>query len=164
MNRFLISLAVLVLIYLLVLASVAPWDIGFGVLLSASLLVAARGFIFGGRPRAIPSLGRRILAFVPFLLATIREIMRGTWTLALIVLHLRPLRHPGIVALPIGERTPLGVAVSALVIGLPPGSFLVDVDEEERDMLIHVIDASDPSADREEHQEFYRRYQRHVFP
>ena len=41
---------------------------------------------------------------------------------------------------------------------------LVGVDEEKRVMLIHAIDAADPDAVRESQQEFYRRYQRRVFP
>jgi multisubunit Na+/H+ antiporter MnhE subunit len=31
-------------------------------------------------------------------------------------------------------------------------------------MLIHVIDASDPDAFRKDREDFYRRYQRKVFP
>ena len=164
MNRFLLALAVLVIVYLLVLASAAPWDFGFGVVLGAGLLVTTRRFIFGGRPAPIPNLPRRLLALVPFAAATLVDIVRGTWQVALVVLHLRPLRHPGIVAIPIGERTPLGVVVSALAISLSPGSFLVDIDETERVMLFHVLEASDPDAVRAEYQAFYRRYQRHVFP
>ncbi|MDP9369920.1 MAG: hypothetical protein M3Q03_16890 [Chloroflexota bacterium] len=31
-------------------------------------------------------------------------------------------------------------------------------------LLIHVLDATDPDAVRAEHERFYRRFQRHVFP
>jgi multisubunit Na+/H+ antiporter MnhE subunit len=164
MSRFLIGLAVLVLVYLLVLASAAPWDVAFGVLLGTGLLVATRTFILGERPAPIPNLPRRLLALVPFAVATLADILRGTWQVALVVLHLRPLRHPGIVVVPFGERTPRGVAVTTLVSTLSPGSFLVDIDETERVMLFHVLEASDPDAVRAEFQEFYRRYQRHVIP
>ncbi len=164
MNRFLLSLACLVVVYLLVLASTAPWDIAIGVVIGGSLLLATQGYVFGGHLDPIPSLGRRIVAFFPFALMVIWEILVGTWRVALIVLHLRPMRKPGIVPLPIGERTALGIAINSLVIALPPGSFMVDVDYEKQVMLIHVLDASDPEAVREEFQEFYRRYQRHVFP
>ncbi len=164
MSRFLLALAALVLVYLLVLASADPWDIAFGVLLAAGLLVATRHFLFARQLRPIPRLGRRIVAFLPFLAATFWDIVRGTWRVALVVLHLRPLRHPGIVAVPIGERSPLGIAVTALVTTISPGAFLVDIDDDQRVMLLHVIDASDPDAVREEHQVFYQRFQRHVFP
>jgi multicomponent Na+:H+ antiporter subunit E len=163
MSRFLTALAALVLIYLLVLASIDPWDAFLGALLGSVLLVGTRDYVFNGRPTPIPELAR-ILAFVPFAAATVWDILRGTWRVALVVLHLRPLRHPGVVAVPIGERTPLGVAVSSLVTTLSPGAFLVDVDEADRTMLIHVLDATDPDAIRDEHEAFYQRYQRHVFP
>ena len=164
MSRFLLALVLLVLVYALVLASFHPWDLAIGGGVAAALLWGARAFLFGGRPQPSPGLGGRLVAFVPFVAARIRDIVRGTCNVALVVLHLRPLRHPGIVAVPIGERTRLGVAVSALVMTLSPGEFLVDVDWQRRAMLLHVLDASDPDAVREAHERFYRRYQRRVFP
>ena len=105
---------------------------------------------------------RRALAFVPFCLVVLREILAGTWEVALVVLHMRPLARPGIVAVPVGERTPTGVAVWAVVTGLPPGSFFVDVDRGVA--LIHVLDARNSEAFRQEQEYFYRRYQSKVFP
>jgi multisubunit Na+/H+ antiporter MnhE subunit len=164
MNRFLLAVATLILVYLLVLASTDPWDVAFGALLGTGLLLGTRDYVFAGRPAAIAHLARRTFAFLPFVRATVWDILRGTWWVALVVLHLRPLRHPGMVAIPFAERTPLGVAVTALVSGLSPGTFLVDVDEADRTMLMHVMDASDPDAVRAEFEAFYQRYQRHVFP
>jgi multisubunit Na+/H+ antiporter MnhE subunit len=68
------------------------------------------------------------------------------------------------VLVPIGERSELGVAVTGLLVGLSPGSLLLDVDEGRRAMLFHVIDASDPDAVRAQIDGFYQRYQRRVFP
>jgi multicomponent Na+:H+ antiporter subunit E len=106
----------------------------------------------------------RALAFGPFAFAVFKEIVRGTWQVTLVTLHLRPLEEPGIIAVPIGERTPAGVSAWAVVTGLPPGSFFVDIDRERGGALNHVIDASDPDAFREEQANFYRRYQSKVFP
>jgi multicomponent Na+:H+ antiporter subunit E len=164
MIRFLVSLVLLTLVYALVLDSLKPWDLVSGALVSAMLLVLFRRFLFGGRSAPVPGLPGRMVAFLPFALAVIVNIMKGTWQVALISLHLRPLRHPGIVAVPIEDRTPVGVAVSALATTLSPGTYLVDVDWEQGVMLLHVIDASDPDAIREDQQDFYRRYQRRVFP
>jgi multicomponent K+:H+ antiporter subunit E/multicomponent Na+:H+ antiporter subunit E len=163
-SRLLLSLVPLVLVYALVLASADPWDVAIGAVLAGVLVWGTRGFLFGERPAPVAGPLGRLVAFVPFAAATLRDVMRGTWDVALVVLHLRPLRHPGIVAVPIGERTRLGVAVTALVDTLSPGSCLIDVDWERRTMLIHVIEASDPDAIRAAHERFYRRYQRHVFP
>ena len=104
----------------------------------------------------------RLVAFPVYAGVVIWDIIQGTWTVAAHSVGLKKLQSPGIVAVPLGERTPVGVAVSALVSTLSPGAFLVDVDREV--MLIHVIDASDPEAVRREHEEFYQRFQRKVFP
>ncbi len=94
----------------------------------------------------------------------VRDIIVGTWQVALVVLGLRPLQAPGIVKVPIGSRSPLGVTVSSLVESLSPGSILIDVDWDERLMYFHVIDASTPDRVRAKVQRFYERYQRRVFP
>ncbi len=165
--RYVFAVVALTLVYALTLASFHPWDLLIGAGLSAALLFSFKRLVFetdSGPVGRRPGLLRRVVAFVPFCLAVFRDILVGTWEVALVVLHLRPLMSPGIVAVPIGERTPTGVAVWALVTGLPPGSFFVDVDRERGVALIHVVDARDPEAVREQHQDFYRRYQSKVFP
>ena len=164
MTRILLALILLVLVYALTLASAHPWDLAFGTLVAGATLTGYRRFLFVGPAVPAGVLLRRVAGFLPFAVALVWDIMRGTWNVGLVVLHLRPLLHPGIVAVPIADRTPLGVAVSGLATTLSPGAFLVDVDWDQRVMLIHVLDASDPEAVRAEHQRFYRRFQRHVFP
>lgn len=168
MARYAFAVVALTLVYALALASFHPWDLLIGAVLSSILLFSFRRIVFGtdhgseaARKR---SLLRRALAFVPFCLVVLRDILAGTWEVVLVVLHLRPLASPGIVAVPVGERTPTGVAVWAVVTGLPPGSFFVDVDRERGVALIHVLDARNPEAFREEQEDFYRRYQSKVFP
>jgi multisubunit Na+/H+ antiporter MnhE subunit len=104
------------------------------------------------------------MAFAPFAALVFRDMVVGTWEVALVTLHLKPLERPGIVAVPVGDRTPFGVAIWTLVTGLPPGSYFVDVDRERGVALIHVLDAGDPEAFREQQEVFYRRYQSKVFP
>ena len=170
MTRYVVAIVVLTLVYALALGSFHPWDLLIGASLSAALLFASRRFVFGAddatlRPvdPGLTLLGR-VMAFMPFAVAVFREILVGNWEVTLVTLHLRPLVRPGIVAVPIGERTPTGVAVWAVVTGLPPGSFFVDVDRERGVVLIHVLDARDPEAFRRQQEDFYRRYQSKVFP
>jgi multicomponent Na+:H+ antiporter subunit E len=169
-TRYVAAVAVLTLVYALALGSFQPWDLLFGTGLSAALLFASRGFVFGVDGPAPRSDGReltllgRMVAFVPFALAVLREILVGNWEVTLVTLGLRPLVRPGIVTVPVGDRTPTGVAVWAVVTGLPPSSFFVDVDRERGVVLIHVLDARDPEAYREQQEDFYRRYQSKVFP
>ncbi len=164
MSRFLTSLLPLVLVYALVLASFDPWDLAIGAVVAGTLLWSWRRFVFGDRISPIAQLPWRLLAFVPFAGAVLCDILKGTWNVALVVLHVRPLTHPGLVAVPIEERTNLGVVISTLAMSLSPGSFLVDVDWEHRVILMHFLDASNPEQIRADQRRFYCRYQRRVFP
>jgi multisubunit Na+/H+ antiporter MnhE subunit len=169
-TRFVAALVALTLFYALALGSFGPWDLLIGAGLSGVLLLVSREFVFGAdgeAPRAAgrrPTLIRRAVAFVPFATVVFQEILTGTYEVTLVTLHLRPLVRPGIVAVPIASRTPSGVVVWAVVTGLAPGSFFVDVDRERGVALIHILDARDPDAFREEQERFYRRYQSRVFP
>lgn len=163
MVRLVLPLLLLTLVYALVLGSFYPADLALGAFLSGVLLVALRHFVLPGEPAPSGVLGR-VAGFFPFAAAVARDVAVGTWEVSLVTLHLRPLGRSGIVAVPIGGRTETGVAVSALVATLSPGEVLVDVDRGRGVMLIHVIDAADPGEIRRRHEEFYRRYQRRVFP
>ncbi|HJU00470.1 MAG TPA: Na+/H+ antiporter subunit E [Actinomycetes bacterium] len=155
--------AVLTVVYLLSLGSVDPLDAAEGLVLATALSLGLRGRL--ERPQGTgPSLAARVAAFPRLLGGLLVEVLRGTWDVALRVLGLRPVEGSGIVLIPIGERTELGVAVTGLLAGLSPGSMLVEVDAEHRAMLFHVIDASDPDAVRDHFDRFYQRYQRPVFP
>ena len=164
MTRYVAAIVGLTLAYALALGSFHLLDLLFGAGLSAVLVFVSRRFVFEAGPGGGPSFLRGVAAFVPFSFAVFWEIVVGTWEVTLVTLHLRPLKSPGIVEVPIGERTPTGVAVWAVVTGLTPGTFFVDVDRERGVVLIHVIDAGAPEAFRREQQDFYRRYQRGVFP
>lgn len=157
--------ALLAGVYLLSLGSLDPFDMAFGVALAAVLSLGLRGRLeIPPPPASGPPLAARVAAFPLLLAALLADIARGTWDVALRVLHLRPVESPGIVLVPIGERTPVGVAVTGLFAGLSPGSLLVEVDPRRQAMLFHVIDASDPDAFRDQLDRFYHRYQRRVFP
>jgi multisubunit Na+/H+ antiporter MnhE subunit len=162
MKRAVFIVVLLTGVYAMVLASFHPMDLLFGAIFSGTLLYAFRSFVFGGRPDSLPRFLRRCVAFFPFAGVAAWDIIAGTWEVALVTLHVRPLARPGIVKLPIGEWTPVGAAVLALVTTLSPGAFLVEANDEY--MLIHVIDASDPDAFRKDREDFYQRYQRKVFP
>lgn len=160
------ALAVLLLAaaYLLTLASVHPLDVAVAVAVSVCVLYGLHRFLLSDPPLPGLELLRRALRLPPFVLVVLREIVVGTWHVALIVVGLRPLAKPGIVQVPIGDRTPTGVAVTTLAITLSPGELLVDVDWSRGLMLIHVIDAQDPDRIRDRYERIYERFQRGVFP
>ncbi len=164
MIRILLSLVFSTLIYAFVLASFHTWDLIMGAAFSGTLLFVFRDFLFGGNPKPSPGFFGKVAALPLFLAASVWDIVKGTWEVALVVLHLRPLERPGIVAVPIEGRTPTGLAVSAVETTLSPGTYLVDVDYERGVWLVHALDAKDIEAVKKDRSEFYERYQRRVFP
>jgi multicomponent Na+:H+ antiporter subunit E len=156
---------VLTAVYALTLASFAPWDLLAGLLVATAVLLATRRLrLQDSGDCSPPPVWRRVVRFPVLCLAVLRDVTVGTWQVALVVTGLRPLREPGIVAVPVGDRSTAGLAVSALLATLSPGEVFVEVDHERKVILLQVIDASDPDAVRERHDRFYRRYQRGVFP
>ena len=164
MTKRVVAVLLLAGVYLLALASLDPVDALIGIVLGAGLVWGLDGVLFRGGDVRPGELARRAVAFVPFAAVIVWDITRGTWLVALVVLRVRPLERPGIVAVPIGERTRNGVAALALVATLSPGEFLVDLDWERGLMYLHVLDATDPDAVRARHERFYRRWQEPVFP
>ena len=162
--RHLLALAGLTAVYALTLGSARTLDLVTGLLVSGALLAVARRFVFAADPEPAGDVLRRIAALPRFFAGVVTEVARGTLEVALVVLGRRSLECPGIVAIPIEERSPVGVAVAALAFTLSPGDVLIDVDEEEALMLVHVLDASDPEAVRARHRSFYERWQRRAFP
>jgi multisubunit Na+/H+ antiporter MnhE subunit len=166
--RYLATIFALAVIFVLALASVDPWDLVIGAGLAIGVLLLFRSIAPAGADGAtrekMPSPLTRILWFFPMCARAAWDITCGTWLVFLFVSGIRKLEHPGIVLVPIGERTPTGVAVSALISTLSPGTVMMEIDFAQGVMLIHAIDASDPDQIRADHQEFYDRYQRHVFP
>lgn len=167
MSRALPSIVLLTLVYAMVLASFKPLDLLVGAAISSALVFGLNGFLFperGWSARVRGGFLRRLAAFPAYAGAVVWDIVQGTWTVSLYSLGVKKLESPGIVAVPIGERTPVGVAVSTLATTLSPGTFLVEVNWERRVMLIHSIEAGDPDAVRESLEDMYQRYQKKVFP
>jgi len=161
------SIVLLTLVYAMVLASFKPLDLLLGAVVSSALVFGLSRFLFPERGWSGSVRGgflRRLAAFPVYAGAVIWDITQGTLTVALYSVGVRKLGSPGIVAVPIGERTPVGVAVSTLATTLSPGTFLVEVNWERGVMLIHSIEAEDPDAVRESLEHMYQKYQKKVFP
>lgn len=145
----------LALIYSLVLASFAAQDVLLGMLIAGGFAWTFRKAIF---PATLPenSYVVHIIVFLPKFLTMLGwDIVKGTWQVATFVIGLRRLDHPGIVSIPLGNHSPAGTGIVGLFITLSPGSFLVDIDWDDRAMLVHVIDASDPDMIRRDAEKYY---------
>ena len=162
MTRFLLSTLALTSVYLLVLTSVHPGDVLVGAVLSAAIAAVPR--FARPAPGSGPPLLRRLAAAPAFALGILAEMVRGNWHVALYVLGLRPLRSPGLVAIPRGERSASGVAVWGYVTAISPDEIVVEADDQRGILIVHLLDARDVPAIRERHRRTYERRQRPVFP
>jgi multisubunit Na+/H+ antiporter MnhE subunit len=162
MIRFVLRTLTLTVVYLLVLTSVHPGDVLVGVLLSAALAAA----MAWAHPREAigPPWPGRLAAAPALVLGTLADMIRGSWHVALYVIGRRPLESPGVVAIPRGERTAVGVAVWGYTTAIAPDEIVVDADDERDVLLVHLLDARDEAAIRARHHRTYEQRQRPVFP
>jgi multisubunit Na+/H+ antiporter MnhE subunit len=164
MTRVLLSVVMLTVIYALTLSSLDPWDLAMGAFIAVALLVLFRPVTLGQHAAHLPGLPGRLLAFLPFVGWVALDVVVSAWKVALVIVGIRTLRHAQIVAVPIQGRSHRGIAVTALVTTLAPGSYFIGVDWERQVMLFHFLDASDPDAIRRSMTYSYERYQSRVFP
>lgn len=159
MIYFAVVVAGLTATYCLALASFAWEDAVLGLILSSTLVAIYRKAVF---PKVVPDGGYvlHILIHLPrFLWMVLVDVIKGTWLVTTFVAGLRRLDHPGIVKIPLTNHSPAGVGMVGLLVTLSPGSFLVDIDWEERSMLVHYIDASDPVKLRRDAERYYRLWE-----
>lgn len=153
----------LALLYALMVGSLHPVDLGVGALLA---LGVRRLFPLAGLPPPLSGRERwrRLLHLPRFVGALGLLVMKSCMEVLGIVLGRGRADRSGVVEVPMGERTAQGVQVSGWVMSLAPGTVLVELDWPRRVMRMHALDASDPDALRRQQDDFYRRYQRQVFP
>jgi multicomponent Na+:H+ antiporter subunit E len=114
-------------------------------------------------PKPLPPTGlalRLALTFPILVWYVFIDVLKGTYKIVMITLGLQPLAKPGIVKIPIGLHSQYGVGPVGFFVTLSPGSFLVDIDWDERVMLVHYVDASDPDAHRADAERYYRLWER----
>ena len=158
-------IAALTAVYLLALTSLAPGDVVVGVVLAALVVTAGRWIRIPGQASRPPgTTWPRRLAGVPALVGgTLVDMARESWQIAGYCLRGR-LPAPGLVEVPIPRAAPSSAAAWAIRVGLAPASVVVEVDDEQGRLLVHVPDGRDPDAVRRDQLRSYERRQARVFP
>ena len=152
--------AVLTVVYLLFLGSLALGDVVIGFLLGLAVASALHPGV-GGRLRA-PRWTTRLRAAAMVVAITSIQVITGSWRVMRFCL--RAPGSPGLIEVPRGERSRLGVALWGLLTGEAPDEVPVDFDPARDMLIVHTIDASNPDAVRERHRHAYERWQRKVVP
>lgn len=139
--------------------SFALTNVMLGAGLSAALMWLFRKQI-SPKPLAPIGLSFHLLLFAPVLIYYLLvDIIAGTIKVALITLRIKPLVKPGIVKIPLKAHSPYGVGPVGFFITLSPGSVLLTIDWDERQMLVHAIDASNPDQIRRDAEKYYRLWE-----
>jgi multicomponent Na+:H+ antiporter subunit E len=73
----------------------------------------------------------------------VRELVLGALQVALLAVRPRLDLHPALVAYPLTVTTDAQIALLANLITLTPGTLSVDVSDDRRTLLIHVLDLGD---------------------
>lgn len=159
MMLIVLIIAALTCVYTFALASFAWQDFLIGAILSTTLVAIYFRWIF---PFKLPQ-GEFVLhliirapIFIGYLLM---DILKGTWLVTVYVLGIRKLEHPGIVKIPFGTHSERSVGLIGHLITVSPGSFVVDIDWDDRTMLVHYIDASNPAQLRADVEKYYRLWE-----
>ena len=84
-----------------------------------------------------------LIAAVRYLWVAIVDVIGGGLTVARIVLDPRLPVKPGIIAIPTGLDSEIGVALNAHATTLAPGELVIEIDQEGV-MYAHVLDATHP--------------------
>ena len=159
MTAVLLRVGGLVAIYLLVLTSLAPGDVLVGGLLAVALVVVSRT---RGPWRDAAGWRRWSTALVRMIVATTQEIVSGT--VRVVRFCLAGTGSPGFVEIPRGDRSRHGVALWGVLTGESPDEYPVAVDDERHVLIVHHVDASDPTAIRARHAAAREGHQRDVVP
>ncbi len=107
---------------------------------------------------------KRLGAVPRFAVGTAQELMQGSWTMLRVLLGLEDWRKVGFIKIPVGERSPTGAIILALVATAAPGGVLITIDWHEGMMIFNVIDASHPEAINAHWERFYQKFQRPMLP
>ncbi|SDZ87966.1 Na+/H+ antiporter subunit E [Rubrimonas cliftonensis] len=136
--------------------------------LGALVLGAALGVVvplltapyWPGRPRLTRGWG--LAGFVALVL---RDVVAANIAVArLIIFHTNASLRPAFFAVPLELRQPEAITLLAGAITMTPGTVSCDLSADGRSLLVHVLDAPDPDAVRDEIKLRYEKRLMEIFP
>ena len=123
-------------------AATASFSLGnlvFGALLAAVALYFVRGQVGGGGFR------RRMMGVLALLWLFVKELMLSAIQVSILVLRpdLKARLRPELIEFPLTVESDLEITLLANLITLTPGTLSVDVSDDRKVLLVHVIDVAD---------------------
>jgi multicomponent K+:H+ antiporter subunit E len=133
------SAAVFVL-WLLLNNTVAPAHVALAAVLAFAVPLAVRPLL--DAPTRVRSPG----AALRLLLIVLKDIVTSNIVVAKLVLGPLGRMRPGFIRVPLEVRHPYGISLLASIITMTPGTVSAQVDEDRREILVHVLNLDDPAA------------------
>lgn len=159
MMFILFVIVALTCVYTFALASFGWENFLVGAVLSTALVAVYFRWIFPFKLPQSEFVWHLIVRVPVFIIYLLIDILKGTWLVTAYVLGIRKLEHPGIVKIPFGNHSDRSVGLIGHLVTISPGSFVVDIDWDDRTMLVHYIDASDPAQLRADVEKYYRLWE-----
>lgn len=150
MSAFLANL-LLAIVWAALLGEIDLENLVFGFLL---------GYLVLAWTRSVPgsnAYAARLPRAIGLLLFFLWELVLSTFRVALDVITPRPLRRPGVVAVPLAAETDLEITLLASLITLTPGSLSLDVSEDRKTLFVHTMFLDDPDEFRRRIKEGFER-------
>ncbi len=159
MMFIILIIAALTCVFTFALADFSWQNFVFGAVLASVLVAVYLRRVFPWQVPKSEFVWHVVLRLPIFVWYLAVDILKGTWLVTTYVLGIRQLEHPGIVKIPFGEHSDDSVGLMGHLITVSPGSFLVDIDWDDRTMLVHYMDASDPAQLRADVEKYYRLWE-----
>ncbi|WP_062014228.1 Na+/H+ antiporter subunit E [Aureimonas sp. AU4] len=150
MNPFVANL-LLSLVWLVVTGTFSLGNLVFGFFLGAGSL-----FLIREQIGAVSYFrrGRKIVSLVLFL---IYDLAISAWRVARTVLSPRLDVRPGVFLYRHRVSSEFEIALLSNLVGLTPGTLILDISDDERTLFVHALDCSDPNARRREIRDGFER-------
>jgi len=92
------------------------------------------------------------------------EVVHSGLTTAWLIAGPGPVPTPGLVRVGFTDLDARGAAVLGALITLTPGTTAIDIDLDRGELLLHLLDASDPHSVAASIHRRFERPLRHLFP
>lgn len=130
----------MLLVWLLLMNTVQPGVVAFGLLLAWGLPFLTRVFW-----PDVPQV-RSTLGLLRYFLRVLGDIVRANLTVARLILGPVDRLQPAWVEVPLDLQDPFAITLLASTISLTPGTVSADVSPDRRSLLIHSLNTGDPAA------------------
>ena len=131
---------VLLVIWLLLVNSLAPGQIVLGTVLAILVPIYTTEF-WTDRPQRV-----RLLPLFRYALVVIGDIVIANIQVAKLILGPSKRLHPAFIRYPLALETEFAITLLASTVSLTPGTVTANVDADGKGLLIHALDVDDEEA------------------